>query len=68
MVQLTSMSVPSTGPEAVAVDEAGRIYTGVKDGSIMRFDTPDSQPAVFSARLPAGRPLVWHSQRMVICT
>ena len=40
----------------MALDSAGRIYTGVKDGTIMRFSTPNSPPTVFS-QLPAGRPL-----------
>ena len=43
------------GPEDVAVDEAGRVYTGYEDGRIVRF-TPGGEHEVF-ASLPGGRPL-----------
>lgn len=43
------------GPEDVAVDEVGRVYTGYEDGRIVRF-MPGGEPEVF-ALLPGGRPL-----------
>ena len=43
------------GPEDVAVDAAGRVYTGYEDGRIVRF-TPGGESEVF-ASLPEGRPL-----------
>lgn len=44
------------GPEDVAVDEAGRIYTGYQDGRIVRLQPDGSGVEVF-ATLPDGRPL-----------
>ncbi|MEE2785964.1 MAG: SMP-30/gluconolactonase/LRE family protein [Myxococcota bacterium] len=44
------------GPEAVAIDANGHIYTGVQSGRILRFNTPESNPVIF-AELPPGRPL-----------
>lgn len=44
------------GPEDVAVDETGRVYTGYEDGRIVRFTPGVGQPEVF-ASLPEGRPL-----------
>lgn len=43
------------GPEDVAVDASGRVYTGYEDGRIVRF-SPGAEPEVF-ASLPKGRPL-----------
>ena len=43
------------GPEDVVVDADGRIYTGVEDGRILRFDGPGAAPVVISATY--GRPL-----------
>jgi len=43
------------GPEDVAVDTAGRVYTGYEDGRIVRY-TPGGGSEVF-ASLPDGRPL-----------
>lgn len=44
------------GPEDVAVDEAGRIYTGYEDGRVVRLQPDGSGLEVF-ATLPEGRPL-----------
>ncbi len=44
------------GPEDVAVDGEGRVYTGVEDGRIVRFAPPQGEPEVF-ASLSGGRPL-----------
>ena len=46
------------GPEDVAVDEQGRIYSGMEDGRIMRFQPDGSQPEVFADT--GGRPLGLH--------
>lgn len=43
------------GPEDVEVDEKGRIYVGVADGRILRFDSPDGRPNVLADT--RGRPL-----------
>lgn len=47
--------VDAKGPEAVAVDVDGRVYTGVEDGRILRFSADGKQREVF-AKL-ATRPL-----------
>jgi sugar lactone lactonase YvrE len=46
------------GPEDVAVDSQGRIYGGVEDGRILRFQPDGSQPEVFADT--GGRPLGLH--------
>jgi sugar lactone lactonase YvrE len=46
------------GPEDVAVDALGRIYGGMEDGRIVRFQTDGSQPEVFANT--GGRPLGLH--------
>lgn len=43
------------GPEDVAIDSQGRIYGGMEDGRIMRFQSDGSQPEVFADT--KGRPL-----------
>ncbi len=43
------------GPEAIAFDSAGRLYTGVEDGSILRIDPRDGRCAVVGNT--QGRPL-----------
>jgi sugar lactone lactonase YvrE len=42
-------------PEAVAIDDAGRIYGGLDDGRIMRLRADGSQPEIFAQT--GGRPL-----------
>lgn len=44
------------GPEDVAVDDAGRVYTGYEDGRIVRF-TPGEETLEVFATLSGGRPL-----------
>lgn len=44
-----------TGPEDVAIDEAGRLYTGVVDGRILRLDTNGANVETFADT--GGRPL-----------
>ncbi|MFT5682353.1 MAG: sugar lactone lactonase YvrE [Myxococcota bacterium] len=46
------------GPEDVEVDASGRIYTGLQDGRILRWATPDATPEVFADT--GGRPLGLH--------
>lgn len=46
------------GPEDVEVDPLGRIYAGLHDGRILRWETPDREPLVFSDT--GGRPLGLH--------
>jgi sugar lactone lactonase YvrE len=56
------------GPEAVAVDAQGRVYTGVEDGRILRFSQDGKQREVF-ARI-AGRPLGMQFDRqgnLIVC-
>jgi sugar lactone lactonase YvrE len=43
------------GPEDVAVDSEGRIYVGVEEGKILRYEPDGSSPRVFAET--AGRPL-----------
>lgn len=46
------------GPEDVAVDSQGRIYGGMEDGRILRFQPDGSNPEVFAKT--GGRPLGLH--------
>jgi sugar lactone lactonase YvrE len=43
------------GPEDVAFDLEGRLYTGFEDGRIVRVELPDGEPEVFADT--GGRPL-----------
>jgi sugar lactone lactonase YvrE len=43
------------GPEDVEVDAQGRVYAGLSDGRILRWETPDATPTVFAET--EGRPL-----------
>lgn len=45
----------SDGPEDVAIDAQGRLYAGMLDGRIMRFDHDGHHPEVFAKT--GGRPL-----------
>jgi sugar lactone lactonase YvrE len=45
----------SSGPEDVAVDSEGRVYVGVEQGQILRYDADGSNPDVFADT--GGRPL-----------
>lgn len=45
----------SSGPEDVAVDAEGRIYVGVEQGKILRYDADGANPEVFA--VTGGRPL-----------
>jgi sugar lactone lactonase YvrE len=46
------------GPEDVAVDDQGRIYGGMEDGRIIRFQSDGSQPELLADT--GGRPLGLH--------
>jgi sugar lactone lactonase YvrE len=43
------------GPEDVAFDREGRLYTGLEDGKIVRMELPDREPELFANT--GGRPL-----------
>lgn len=45
----------SHGPEDVAVDSQGRVYVGVEEGKILRYEPDGSSPQVFADT--GGRPL-----------
>jgi len=47
------------GPEDVALDSVGRIYGGLQDGRIVRFDPEGKQQETF-AMIEGGRPLGLH--------
>ncbi|MFT4625981.1 MAG: sugar lactone lactonase YvrE [Myxococcota bacterium] len=46
------------GPEDVEVDAAGRVFAGVADGRILRWDSVDSEPVTLADT--GGRPLGLH--------
>ena len=48
----------SSGPEDVAVDTKGRVYVGVEQGKILRYDANGASPEVFA--VTDGRPLGLH--------
>jgi len=43
------------GPEAIAIDDEGHLYTGFVDGRVMRFDADGSNPTLLANT--RGRPL-----------
>lgn len=45
----------TSGPEDVAVDSEGRVYVGVEQGQVLRYDADGSNPQVFA--VTGGRPL-----------
>jgi sugar lactone lactonase YvrE len=50
------IELPSShGPEDIEVDSQGRIYAGLEDGRILRWDAVDKEPVVFADT--GGRPL-----------
>jgi sugar lactone lactonase YvrE len=54
--QMELFETPSaSGPEDVAVDGEGRIYAGVEQGQVLRYDPDGSNPKVFAET--GGRPL-----------
>jgi sugar lactone lactonase YvrE len=64
---LTRVPVPGNAPEDVVADAAGRIWTGVDDGRIIRID-PDGKPTVVADT--GGRPLGMHvarDGRVLVC-
>jgi sugar lactone lactonase YvrE len=46
------------GPEDIAIDDQGRVYTGLDDGRILRWDRPDAPPVEIADT--DGRPLGLH--------
>jgi sugar lactone lactonase YvrE len=54
--QMELFATPGTrGPEDVAVGADGRVYVGVEEGKILRYDPDGSNPTVFAET--GGRPL-----------
>ena len=56
------------GPEDVAFDGQGRLYTGTADGTLLRLRLPDGSPEAFA--VTGGRPLGLRfdpAQNLVVC-
>jgi sugar lactone lactonase YvrE len=54
--QMELFATPSShGPEDVAIDADGRVYVGVVEGKILRYEADGSNPQVFAKT--GGRPL-----------
>lgn len=65
---ITVVPVPGHAPEDVVVDAAGRLYTGVDDGRILRLDADGAAPTVVANT--GGRPLglaVARDGRLLVC-
>jgi sugar lactone lactonase YvrE len=65
---LTVIPVPGNAPEDVVADAAGRIWTGIDDGRIIRLDPDGTAPTVVADTF--GRPLgmmVARDGRLLIC-
>jgi sugar lactone lactonase YvrE len=61
-------NIVGRGPEDVAVDSAGRIYTGVADGRVIRLSSDGSVPEVIAET--GGRPLgieVDQDSHLIVC-
>jgi len=54
------LDVGAIGPEDIAFDGAGRMYTGCADGSILRLDPNSSPPHAELFARTGGRPLGLH--------
>jgi sugar lactone lactonase YvrE len=65
---ITVVPVPGHAPEDVVVDAAGRLYTGVDDGRIVRVNADGGEPTVIANT--GGRPLglaVARDGRLLVC-
>ncbi|WP_197374264.1 SMP-30/gluconolactonase/LRE family protein [Mycolicibacterium baixiangningiae] len=65
---ITVVPVPGHAPEDVVVDSAGRLYTGVDDGRILRLTPDGDEPTVIADT--GGRPLglaVARDGRLLVC-
>ncbi|OBH52792.1 strictosidine synthase [Mycobacterium mantenii] len=65
---ITVVPLPGNGPEDVVVDAAGRLWTGLEDGRIVRIDPDGDNPTVIADT--GGRPLGLHvarDGRILIC-
>ncbi|WP_192770462.1 SMP-30/gluconolactonase/LRE family protein [Plantactinospora soyae] len=51
-------AVPGHGPEDVAVDSAGRVYTGLADGRLIRLPADDTDPVHEGPSRPGASPEV----------
>ena len=64
---LSTLPVPGTGPEDVAVDEQGRIITGLEDGRVLRLSLDGTVETLYDT---GGRPLgieALGDDRFLIC-
>lgn len=65
---VTVVPLPGNGPEDVVVDTAGRLWTGLDDGRIVRIDADGANTTVIADT--GGRPLGLHvarDGRILIC-
>src|SRR5512142_3327697 len=58
---ITVVPLPGNGPEDVVVDTAGRVWTGLEDGRIVRIPPDGGEPTVIADT--GGRPLGLHVAR-----
>ena len=63
---LTQIAVPGTGPEDVAADESGRVFTGVEDGRILRWGSDGLVEVANTGGRPLGIELLADG-RLVVC-
>lgn len=67
LTDVTVYPIPGVGPEDVLLDAAGRVYTGVDDGRILRVDPGGAVKVVANT---GGRPLglEWlHDSQLLVC-
>jgi sugar lactone lactonase YvrE len=65
---ITVVPLPGNGPEDVAVDAAGQLWTGLEDGRILRIAPEGGEPTVVADT--GGRPLGLHiarDGRVLVC-
>lgn len=55
LADLETLHVPGTGPEDIAIDDDGNVYTGLDDGRVLRFERGE-EPAT-QVTNTGGRPL-----------
>ncbi|MGH2691509.1 MAG: hypothetical protein ACRDHM_03300 [Actinomycetota bacterium] len=68
MAQVERWPTPAPGPEDLAFDETGRLYTGLEDGRIIRLAAGGRDAEVIAAT--GGRPLgveLSGDGRVVVC-
>lgn len=68
LTQVEMWRTPGEGPEDVAFDSAGNLYTGIADGRVLRFAPGGGDPQVLFST--GGRPLgieVDADDRLIVC-